>query len=554
MIQTAEFNQDFISQFKTAEQSLRSTRSKIVNTQELYKSISGSERSTSRWVIYLISRVIYGIAVLFTLLLVVFNSHFLFVFVYFIVPLLLLGPVGGRIIVPWLLGLLSNKLEKLTLQLRNSKAEFDKLVELYLLPEVHRMGMATTQNVLDKTIASILHKDTVAEILEDQVGCGDMQRVPLNSGEVLYKSLLSRCDDSTVEKVTLNLDDDELVFVTYSSDSSAEPHINQIESEFASGPAAHSIVDQANYELSEPSSSEAPKIRETNISTNALESTSTASIALNSSNSNLVISGPMPLQVAQINKTTMKPKTSLVVVFGVLASVVIGGTGYWGWTQKVAADEQGVLLMKAKIEDQLRKAEEEKRLKLEQEQAQKEADEKARLEVAEKEKEEAMKAVHEPAQLQEPPSLNPVDAAPKGKSIDTRFGTLQIDEQNELLYLGHSLIPPIRGNNSLTPIGVYAIGNADVLLIQDNGGMACPAMYYFVSVSASGVKSTPEFGTCSDLIKVQQIYDKISITMPEFIGPMESRVDPIGPNRTTRQKPVFTYEDTMLKKNGRLVK
>jgi hypothetical protein len=148
-------------------------------------------------------------------------------------------------------------------------------------------------------------------------------------------------------------------------------------------------------------------------------------------------------------------------------------------------------------------------------------------------------------------SLSFVASSTFAQDIPTRFGTLKIDAENMLLYKNSPLNPEIRGNNSLNAVGTYQLGNNDVVLIQDNGGTACPAQLYFVTVSASGVKATSAFGTCSDLIEVKQMADSISVTMPGFLGPSESEA---AQRKAAKDKHVFVLKGGLLAENGKPIK
>lgn len=136
------------------------------------------------------------------------------------------------------------------------------------------------------------------------------------------------------------------------------------------------------------------------------------------------------------------------------------------------------------------------------------------------------------------------------EDIPTRFGALKINDENMLLYKGHPLSPEIRGNSSLSILGNYQLGASDILLIQDNGGSACPALFYFVAISASGVKATPAFGTCSDLVKVKQKGDVVSVIMPGYQGPFSPKADHV---KAAKQKHVFLYKGGLLTENGKPV-
>lgn len=104
--------------------------------------------------------------------------------------------------------------------------------------------------------------------------------------------------------------------------------------------------------------------------------------------------------------------------------------------------------------------------------------------------------------------------ATAAETIATRFGQLKTDEYDtELSYKGKSIA---QGNNSIRLVKKFQVGDSDVLLMQDNGGTACPALYLFVTVSASGAKASEEFGSCNEVASVTQEGDAINVTMPGF--------------------------------------
>jgi len=136
--------------------------------------------------------------------------------------------------------------------------------------------------------------------------------------------------------------------------------------------------------------------------------------------------------------------------------------------------------------------------------------------------------------------------------ISTRFGALKINDKNILLYKNRPLNPTIQGNSSLWEAGTYRLGNSDVVLIQDNGGNACPVRLYFVTVSASGVKATSAFGTCTDYFDVKQRADSISVTMGGFIGSFASEA---AQRKVAKEgNHVFVFKGGVLTENGKPVK
>jgi len=136
-------------------------------------------------------------------------------------------------------------------------------------------------------------------------------------------------------------------------------------------------------------------------------------------------------------------------------------------------------------------------------------------------------------------------------TITTRFGALTVSDAGVLMFKGSPVQPKIEANNSLDLSEPNQIGTSDVVLVTDNGGTACPALYYFVTVTKSGAKATPAFGTCSDLIKVKRTGASISVSMPGYRGPFESKR---SQSRAARENHVFIYHAGVVTENGKPVK
>jgi hypothetical protein len=142
-------------------------------------------------------------------------------------------------------------------------------------------------------------------------------------------------------------------------------------------------------------------------------------------------------------------------------------------------------------------------------------------------------------------------ASALAQETTTRFGALTVNDDKMLLFKGHPLNPPIVGNNSLDVGKPYQISAADVVLITDNGGTACPYLYYFVTISASGAKSSPLFGTCAEVTTVKRTGDALSVYLPGFEGPFESERKQL---RAAREKHVFIFRAGVVTENGKRVK
>lgn len=148
-------------------------------------------------------------------------------------------------------------------------------------------------------------------------------------------------------------------------------------------------------------------------------------------------------------------------------------------------------------------------------------------------------------------SLSFLVSSSYAEDIRTRFATLAIDDEQMLVYKNQPLSPEIKGNNSLSVLEIYQVGNSDVVLLRDSGGSACPARFYFVTTSASGVKSSSAFGTCTDEIDVKPTFDSIIVTMSGFKGPFESKA---AQKKSAKERNVYVFKGGVLTENGKTVK
>ena len=140
------------------------------------------------------------------------------------------------------------------------------------------------------------------------------------------------------------------------------------------------------------------------------------------------------------------------------------------------------------------------------------------------------------------------------KKVKTRFGVVSVrEDDNLLLFKGKPVAPAIEGNNSLSIVAQYEMGQSDVLLLQDTGGTACPALFRFITVSAAGLRATPEFGTCSEIIypTVEFKTGTVTVAMNGFMGPANSAAEK---SKAYMTKTVFRFAKGQVTENGKLVK
>ena len=136
------------------------------------------------------------------------------------------------------------------------------------------------------------------------------------------------------------------------------------------------------------------------------------------------------------------------------------------------------------------------------------------------------------------------------KTMKTRYGVLSVREEgNVLLFKGKPVTPVIDGNASLSIVASYELGKNDVFLLQDTGGASCPALYRFVTINAAGLRTTPEFGTCSDIIyPTSDLKEGVMVAMVGIAG----KIAFSEANDKTALKTVFyKYLNGQIFENGK---
>lgn len=137
----------------------------------------------------------------------------------------------------------------------------------------------------------------------------------------------------------------------------------------------------------------------------------------------------------------------------------------------------------------------------------------------------------------------------RASELQTRYGILAIDDANLLFFQNLPVQPRVEGNSFLTFERKYEFPDYDLVVVQNTGGIACPAEYNFIKVSSKGAAASESFGTCSDLIQISRTGRGVVARMPGFMGPFESRR---ARERAARQRFSFTYADgKVVKKHTR---
>lgn len=140
------------------------------------------------------------------------------------------------------------------------------------------------------------------------------------------------------------------------------------------------------------------------------------------------------------------------------------------------------------------------------------------------------------------------------QSVKTRYGTISVHKEDKsLLFKGKPVRPAVEGNSNLSIVANYDIGKTDILLLQDTGGIACPALFHFVHINPSGLHVSPKFGTCSDIIYPSFDAKKgVTVSMIGFQGPYESAA---AQQKAAMTKTIYQWTlDGRVTQNGQPVR
>ncbi|RYH55850.1 MAG: hypothetical protein EON54_12490 [Alcaligenaceae bacterium] len=107
---------------------------------------------------------------------------------------------------------------------------------------------------------------------------------------------------------------------------------------------------------------------------------------------------------------------------------------------------------------------------------------------------------------------------PAMADMATRYGKLTVNDALALQLNGKVVAPIVEGNSGLQFLSLYQIGDADVVVLQSVGGTACPIQLRLVTVRASGLRVSPEFGSCSELVTHTFDGEVVTFSMPKMQG------------------------------------
>ena len=111
----------------------------------------------------------------------------------------------------------------------------------------------------------------------------------------------------------------------------------------------------------------------------------------------------------------------------------------------------------------------------------------------------------------------------------------------------------VQGNSRLDIVAHFELEGQDIVLLQDTGGTACPALFRFATLTSQGIAVTPEFGTCSDIATVAMNSvtldpgPELVVSMAGYRGPFESEQEQ---QRAYRQLHRFTLRQGVIHEQG----
>lgn len=110
------------------------------------------------------------------------------------------------------------------------------------------------------------------------------------------------------------------------------------------------------------------------------------------------------------------------------------------------------------------------------------------------------------------------------KEVNTKYGKLSIIGEANSMQLFYKDVKLRDGDGYLLAFkNKFNIGASEIVLVLNNsGGTACPAQYFFVETNEGGAHVSQEFGNCSDLAEASIVDSKVIVKMPKAEGNFSS--------------------------------
>ena len=126
--------------------------------------------------------------------------------------------------------------------------------------------------------------------------------------------------------------------------------------------------------------------------------------------------------------------------------------------------------------------------------------------------------------------------APASSASSERYGALAVTGR-ALTLNGQALQPPVEGSSGLAMAGTFPARGYEAVLLQEAGDAACPVRFRFVAIDGRRARASRAFGTCSDIVRVEQ--DEDGTVVVHMVGP--ALPAPAGEARSKNARARITY-------------
>lgn len=119
-------------------------------------------------------------------------------------------------------------------------------------------------------------------------------------------------------------------------------------------------------------------------------------------------------------------------------------------------------------------------------------------------------------------------APPSRLNLETPYGTLGVSGsdyvyESILVFNGKPVEPHIEGLLNIPY--AFSSGRYHAALISiDSGSKSCPVAYQWIVLNSDGYKLSPEFGSCSEQIRVSAVHKTFTLETPNRQNPAKTDV------------------------------
>ncbi len=86
---------------------------------------------------------------------------------------------------------LDKRIRSLTTKVQQKEHEFGVCVEQNIIPMVHQNGLISFKEISQNLLGNLVNEDFLKGVLQEEVGKGNLQKIQMNKGDTMYKSLIN---------------------------------------------------------------------------------------------------------------------------------------------------------------------------------------------------------------------------------------------------------------------------------------------------------------------------------------------------------------------------